>query len=90
LTIHTWYFIVVNIHASLVLVLRTTRDIDRAADQSQITATNPNRVTLVSGSINVPGSPQDKDQGGVYIDNNEVPGMYRQLYLLSIFVSPKP
>ncbi|KAJ5465762.1 hypothetical protein N7530_009549 [Penicillium desertorum] len=42
--------------------------------ESQITATNPNRVTLVSGSINVPGSPQDKDQGGVYIDNNEVPG----------------
>ncbi|KAI2706015.1 hypothetical protein CBS147332_7259 [Penicillium roqueforti] len=42
--------------------------------ESQITATNPNRVTLVSGSINVPGSPQSKDQGGVYIDNNEVPG----------------
>ncbi|KAJ6137275.1 Phosphoesterase [Penicillium samsonianum] len=42
--------------------------------ESQITATNPNRVTLVSGSINVPGSPQGKDQGGVYIDNNEVPG----------------
>ncbi|KAJ5614642.1 phosphoesterase family-domain-containing protein [Penicillium herquei] len=42
--------------------------------ESQITATNPNRVTLVSGSINVPGSPQKKDQGGVYIDNNEVPG----------------
>ncbi|CAG8385481.1 unnamed protein product [Penicillium salamii] len=42
--------------------------------ESQITATNPNRVTLVSGSINVPGSPQNKDQGGVYIDNNEVPG----------------
>jgi hypothetical protein len=35
-------------------------------------------------TINVPGSPQDKDQGGVYIDNNEVPGMYRQLYLLSM------
>ncbi|KAJ5312138.1 hypothetical protein N7508_002968 [Penicillium antarcticum] len=42
--------------------------------ESQITATNPNRVSLVSGSINVPGSPQSKDQGGVYIDNNEVPG----------------
>ncbi|KAJ5351714.1 hypothetical protein N7452_000688 [Penicillium brevicompactum] len=42
--------------------------------ESQITATNPNRVTLVSGSINVPGSPQSKDEGGVYIDNNEVPG----------------
>lgn len=42
--------------------------------ESQITATNPNRVTLVSGSINVPGSPQSPNQGGVYIDNNEVPG----------------
>lgn len=44
--------------------------------ESQITATNPNRVTLVSGSVNVPGSPQTADQGGVYIDNNETPGMY--------------
>ncbi|KAL2846360.1 phosphoesterase family-domain-containing protein [Aspergillus pseudoustus] len=42
--------------------------------ESQITATNPNRVTLVSGSINVPGSPQTPDQGGPYIDNNETPG----------------
>ncbi|KAJ5167325.1 phosphoesterase family-domain-containing protein [Penicillium canariense] len=42
--------------------------------ESQITSTNPNRVTLVSGSVNVPGSPQNSSQGGVYIDNNEVPG----------------
>ncbi|KAL2368122.1 hypothetical protein RJZ57_007499 [Blastomyces gilchristii] len=42
--------------------------------QSQITATNPNRVTLVSGSINAPGSPQSPDEGGVYIDNTETPG----------------
>ncbi|KAL2803429.1 phosphoesterase family-domain-containing protein [Aspergillus granulosus] len=42
--------------------------------ESQITATNPNRVTLVSGSINVPGSPQSSDEGGPYIDNNETPG----------------
>ncbi|KAJ5682806.1 hypothetical protein N7462_005971 [Penicillium macrosclerotiorum] len=42
--------------------------------ESQITSTNPNRVTLVSGSVNVPGSPQQSDEGGVYIDNNEVPG----------------
>ncbi|KAJ5991937.1 phosphoesterase family-domain-containing protein [Penicillium sp. IBT 35674x] len=42
--------------------------------EAQITATNPNRVTLVSGSINVPGGPQSKDQGGVYIDNREAPG----------------
>ncbi|KAJ5089266.1 hypothetical protein N7532_007950 [Penicillium argentinense] len=44
--------------------------------ESQITATNPNRVTLVSGSINVPGGPQQPHQGGVYIDNNEMPGMF--------------
>jgi phospholipase C len=43
--------------------------------ESQITSTNPNRVTLVSGSVNVPGSPQSPGEGGVYIDNNEVPGM---------------
>ncbi|OJJ45717.1 hypothetical protein ASPZODRAFT_159969 [Penicilliopsis zonata CBS 506.65] len=42
--------------------------------EGQITSTNPNRVTLVSGSVNVPGSPQSPDQGGVYIDNNETPG----------------
>ncbi|GMF76370.1 unnamed protein product [Aspergillus oryzae] len=42
--------------------------------ESQITSTNPNRVTLVSGSVNIPGSPQASDQGGPYIDNNETPG----------------
>jgi phospholipase C len=43
--------------------------------QSVISSTNPNRVTWMSGSINVPGSPQTKDQGGYpYIDNNETPG----------------
>ncbi|KAI9042194.1 nonhemolytic phospholipases C family protein [Aspergillus affinis] len=42
--------------------------------ESQVTSTNPNRVTLVSGSVNVPGGPQTPDQGGVYIDNNETPG----------------
>ncbi|KAJ5212782.1 uncharacterized protein N7498_004428 [Penicillium cinerascens] len=42
--------------------------------ESQVTSTNPNRVTLVSGSINVPGSPQSPDQGGPYLDNNETPG----------------
>lgn len=40
-----------------------------------IASTNPNRVTWISGSINVPGSPQDSDEGGYpYIDNNETPG----------------
>lgn len=43
--------------------------------ESVIASTNPNRVTWASGSINVPGSPQTKDQGGYpYIDNNETPG----------------
>ncbi|RDL29995.1 uncharacterized protein BP5553_10622 [Venustampulla echinocandica] len=43
--------------------------------ESVIAATNPNRVFWVSGSINVPGSPQTKSQGGYpYIDNNETPG----------------
>ncbi|KAI2791089.1 hypothetical protein POX_c03944 [Penicillium oxalicum] len=42
--------------------------------ESQITSTNPNRATLVSGSVNVPGGPQSPNEGGVYIDNNEMPG----------------
>ncbi|PYH92530.1 non-hemolytic phospholipase C precursor [Aspergillus ellipticus CBS 707.79] len=42
--------------------------------ESQVTSTNPNRVTLASGSVNVPGGPQSPDQGGVYIDNNVTPG----------------
>ncbi|CAG8959840.1 hypothetical protein HYFRA_00001749 [Hymenoscyphus fraxineus] len=43
--------------------------------ESVIASTNPNRVTWVSGSINVPGSPQTEDQGGnPYIGNNETPG----------------
>ncbi|KAE8147071.1 phosphoesterase family-domain-containing protein [Aspergillus avenaceus] len=42
--------------------------------ESHITSTNPNRVALVSGSVNIPGSPQGPDQGGPYLDNNETPG----------------
>ncbi|KAF2084809.1 phospholipase C [Saccharata proteae CBS 121410] len=42
--------------------------------ESVIASTNPNRVTWVSGSINAPGSPQTPDQGGMTIDNNEIPG----------------
>ncbi|KAJ9133694.1 Phosphoesterase-domain-containing protein [Pleurostoma richardsiae] len=43
--------------------------------ESVIASTNPNRVTWVSGSINVPGSPQNSSEGGYpYIDNNEMPG----------------
>ncbi|KAF5008766.1 hypothetical protein FDECE_5004 [Fusarium decemcellulare] len=46
--------------------------------ESVIASTNPNRVMWVSGSINVPGSPQSKDEGGYpYIDNNETPGCDR-------------
>jgi phospholipase C len=40
-----------------------------------VASTNPNRVTWVSGSNNVPGSPQTSSEGGYpYIDNNETPG----------------
>ncbi|CAK4031443.1 Non-hemolytic phospholipase C [Lecanosticta acicola] len=43
--------------------------------ESVIASTNPNRVSWVSGTINVqPGSPASPDAGGVYIDNNETPG----------------
>ncbi|PHH74029.1 hypothetical protein CDD80_3412 [Ophiocordyceps camponoti-rufipedis] len=43
--------------------------------ESVVASTSPNRVTWISGSINVPGSPQRPDQGGnPYIDNNETPG----------------
>ena len=42
--------------------------------ESVIASTNPNRVTWVSGSINVPGGPQIPEEGGVYVDNHEVPG----------------
>ncbi|KAF4589137.1 extracellular phospholipase C [Ophiocordyceps camponoti-floridani] len=43
--------------------------------ESVVASTSPNRVTWISGSINVPGSPQRSDQGGnPYIDNNETPG----------------
>ncbi|EZF14353.1 hypothetical protein H112_06162 [Trichophyton rubrum D6] len=47
---------------------------DMYQQQSSITATNPNRVMLVSGSLNVPGSPQKPGDGGTYLDNWEVPG----------------
>lgn len=38
-------------------------------------STSPNRVVWTSGSVNVPGGPQQPSQGGnPYIDNNETPG----------------
>ena len=43
--------------------------------ESVVSSTNPNRVTWASGSINVPGGPQNSSAGGnPYIDNNESPG----------------
>lgn len=43
--------------------------------ESVIASTNPNRVSWVSGTINVqPGSPPSLDAGGMCIDNNEEPG----------------
>ncbi|KAH6609758.1 putative phospholipase C [Trichoderma cornu-damae] len=43
--------------------------------EAVVAATNPNRVTWLSGSVNAPGSPQTPDQGGnPYIDNNSTPG----------------
>jgi len=42
--------------------------------ESVIASTNPNRVTWASGSINVPGSPQTKSEGGYPYINNETPG----------------
>ncbi|KAF3920305.1 hypothetical protein AA313_de0209793 [Arthrobotrys entomopaga] len=42
--------------------------------ESVIASTDPNRIYWASGSINVPGSPQTPDQGGMMIDNRETPG----------------
>ena len=39
-----------------------------------IAATEPNRVTWMSGSINCPGGPQTPGQGGTVLDNNGTPG----------------
>ncbi|TAQ91417.1 hypothetical protein B7494_g138 [Chlorociboria aeruginascens] len=39
-----------------------------------IAATEPNRVTWMTGSINCPGGPQEEDQGGTVLDNNSTPG----------------
>ncbi|TVY91411.1 Phospholipase C [Lachnellula willkommii] len=39
-----------------------------------IAATEPNRVTWMTGSVNCPGGPQTPDQGGAVLDNNGTPG----------------
>lgn len=51
--------------------------------EGQIASTNPNRVTHVTGSINTPGSPQNPDEGGAVLDNNETPGSVYPLSLLT-------
>ncbi|KAF3912765.1 hypothetical protein ABW20_dc0105965 [Dactylellina cionopaga] len=42
--------------------------------ESVIAATDPNRISWASGSINAPGGPQTPDLGGMMIDNHETPG----------------
>ncbi|CCE80555.1 Piso0_003674 [Millerozyma farinosa CBS 7064] len=42
--------------------------------ESVIGPTCPNRVSWVTGTINVPGSPPGKGKGGPYIENYETPG----------------
>ncbi|KIJ53598.1 hypothetical protein M422DRAFT_241835 [Sphaerobolus stellatus SS14] len=39
-----------------------------------VASTHPNRVFWATGSVNVPGGPQNLSQGGVVIDNNVTPG----------------
>lgn len=43
--------------------------------QSVLAATDPNRIMWMSGSINIPGSPSNRDgKGGLIIDNTATPG----------------
>jgi phospholipase C len=45
------------------------------ATQSILAATDPNRITWMSGSVNIPGSPTNPDgKGGMIIDNSATPG----------------
>ncbi|KAG8415828.1 hypothetical protein J3459_014035 [Metarhizium acridum] len=45
------------------------------ASQSILAATDPNRITWMSGSVNIPGSPTNPDgKGGMIIDNSATPG----------------
>ncbi|KID73815.1 Non-hemolytic phospholipase C [Metarhizium brunneum] len=45
------------------------------ASQSILAATDPNRITWMSGSVNIPGSPTNPDgTGGMIIDNSASPG----------------
>ncbi|KAG6007366.1 hypothetical protein E4U21_006070 [Claviceps maximensis] len=45
------------------------------ASQSILAATDPNRITWMSGSVNIPGSSTNPDgKGGMIIDNSATPG----------------
>ncbi|OAA36622.1 Phosphoesterase [Metarhizium rileyi] len=45
------------------------------ASQSILAATDPNRITWMSGSVNIPGSPTNPDgKGGMILDNSATPG----------------
>ena len=47
------------------------------SSQSILAATDPNRITWMSGSVNIPGSPTNPDgKGGMIIDNNASPGTF--------------
>ncbi|KAK2612613.1 hypothetical protein QQS21_001385 [Conoideocrella luteorostrata] len=47
--------------------------------ESVVASTSPNRVSWISGSINVPGGNLDPSLGGnPYIDNNNIPGCDKQ------------
>lgn len=49
--------------------------VNNKTQEGVVAATNPNRVTWLSGSINAPGGPQTPSEGGnPYIDNNITPG----------------
>lgn len=47
--------------------------------QSVIAATNPNRVTWMSGSVNVPGGKQTPDQGGTLLQNSCTTGTTHEI-----------
>jgi hypothetical protein len=46
-----------------------------------MSCTDPNRVTWLSGTVNVPGSKQQPGQGGPVLDNNRTPGTYFHIFL---------
>lgn len=58
--------------------------LDMAAE-SLLAATDPNRIFLNSGSVNIPGSPTNPDgDGGMILDNNATPGKYQRVTAIEI------